>query len=113
MPSNEIDRLIAEARRQKHLPLLDRILAGLGYRGDRGEMKRQIVATRPLRWLWQARCALILHRKWNLEPGNPNRVSLLGNWHYAASLAEMLDETNWGYLSPVEAIDEDRQYWED
>lgn len=108
--STDIDRLIAEARRQG--PLADRLLAALGYRWGASGLKRLVVATRPLRWLWQAKCALILHRRWNAPVGHPDRIALLGCWGYAAGLAEMLDEPSYGYLSPTEAIDEDRYYWE-
>lgn len=96
-----VPALIAEAKRQAPAPL----------RATLGERIGGLVRYQPLRALWRARVAWLLYSRWNRPLGDPYRMSLLEEWRYAFGLAEMLDD--FGYLSPAEAIDEDRYNWED
>jgi len=106
---SSIRELLAEAKRQRRagMPLWRAIyseglvLAGMALRH------------RPLRWVWQARTAWLLYTRWNAPQGSEHRMTLRQDWCYAGSLAEMLDEAGEGVLWPRDAIDEDRQYWED
>jgi len=115
-----IEELIAEAKRQRrnapppsHLSFTDKVLWRLGWLDGWFLLKGALVRRRPLRWAWQAKCAFLLYTKWNAPKGHEARSSLLQQWHYASSLAEMLDEAGEGYLAPSEAIAEDSQYWTD
>lgn len=75
------------------------------------DFKREIMRRRPFRWFWRLRATLIIHRHfpWN-EWGEP--YGWRSNWIYSETLASYLDDDCDDYLSPREAIDEDRQYWE-
>lgn len=108
--SDTMKALMAEARKRQ--PLIDRILYRVGYVDGWFVLKGEIVRRRPLRWVWQAKCAWLLHTKWNLSIGHADRSTVRQSWKYAQGLAEVLDEPGDGYLSPSEAIDADREYWE-
>lgn len=72
------------------------------------DVTREIMRRRPFRWLWRLRATVIMHRFFPLdEQGEPN--GWLSDWRYSETLASYLDDD---YLSPRDAIDEDRQYWE-
>lgn len=114
------DQLIAEAKRQRrnspppvYLSAKDKILWRLGWLDDGFVLKGEIARRRPFRWAWQAKCAVLLYTKWNAPKGHEARATIRQQWSYAGSLTEMLDEAGEGYLSPSEAIDEDRQYWDE
>lgn len=66
---------------------------------------------RPFVSLWQLRCGWLLWRYWNAPKGHPDRHTFWQAVNYAASLSEMMDDA--GFLSPSEAIAEDRHYWTD
>lgn len=74
------------------------------------DFRREIMRRRPFRWLWRLRAAIILHRFFPYnERGEPNGWQ--SNWQYSETLASYLDDECDDYLSPADAIDEDRQYW--
>lgn len=115
-----IDELIAKAKLQRrkspppaYLSAKDTLLWRLGWLDGWFVIKGEIVRRRPFRWAWQAKCAFLLYSKWNAPKGHEARATMRQQWSYAGSLAEMLDEAEEGYLSPSEAIDEDRQYWDE
>ena len=64
---------------------------------------------RPFVWLWSLRCGWLLWRHWNAPKGHGGRYTFVQCVNYAASLSEMMDDA--GFISPSEAIDEDRHYW--
>lgn len=104
--------LITEARRQNRQPLIDRILKRFGYMDGWFVLKGEIVRHRPFRWIWQIKCAWLLHRQWNAPHGHVDRSSLWGSWQFAGGIVELLDESGEGYMSPSEAIHSDSEHWE-
>lgn len=111
MTKETMKALIAEARKRQ--PLIDRLLARVGYVDGWFCLKGEIVRRQPFRWFWTRRAALLLYHRWNRPVGHRDHHSRRNCWEYALALAEMLDEAGEGYLSPSEAIDIDREYWED
>ena len=114
------DELIAEAVRQarkagppSYMSARDKLLWRLGWLDGWFLLRAEIAKRRPFRWAWQAKCAVLLYTKWNAPKGHEARSTLWQEWIYARGLAERLDEAGEGYLSPSEAIDDDREYWED
>ncbi len=91
--------LIAEAKRQNL------------YKPSIAERLMELARFQPFRTVWRARAAWLLFAKWNAPKGHEARATLRQEWEYSGSLAEMLDD--YGPMSPSEAIDTDRQYWED
>jgi hypothetical protein len=115
-----IEELIAEAKRQRrnspppaYLSFVDKALWHLGWLDGWYVLMGEVAKRRPFRWAWQAKCAALLYTKWNAPKGHEARSSIRQQWSYAGTLAEMLDEAGEGYLSPSDAIDEDRQYWDE
>ena len=97
-------KLISVAKRQNRRPSIVVML-----RSEAWVLLGRLVRHRPPRWLWQARVTWLLHLKWSPR----DTYSLHENWEYAKGIAEYLDEAGDGYLSPSEAIEMDREYWED
>ena len=93
-----IEQLIAEAKRQNpdKMTISDRLM--------------ELAKYRPLIWLWQARAAWLLYTRWNAPKGHEARASVYQQWLYARTLSDMLDD---GPMFPSDAIDEDRQYWDE
>lgn len=60
--------------------------------------------------LWSLRTGWLLWYKWNAPRGHEARCSLIQQIQYAWCLTDMMED---GYMSPSEAIDEDRHYWTD
>ena len=92
------DDLIAEAKRQNV------------YKPSLSERAMELAKYRPFIWLWQARNAWLLYRRWNAPRGHEARASVYQQWLYARTLSDMLDD---GPMFPSDAIDEDRQYWDE
>ena len=65
---------------------------------------------RIFRVFWAIPVAWALHFKWNAPYGHEMYNSMYRDWIYAFALSDMLND---GYLSPSDAIDEDRHYWTD
>jgi len=89
--------LIAEAKRQnRYKPTIaERVIAFAKYP--------------PFVLIWRARVAWLLQTKWNAPKGHEARCSLIQNWQYSKSMTEYMDD---GPLFPSEAIEIDREYWE-
>lgn len=69
-------------------------------------IRRAIWRRRPFRWLWRLRATLLLRKI--CDEG----WSWFDDWAYSAGLAEYMDECEDCYMMPIDAITEDRQYWE-
>lgn len=92
---------------------MNRLLRLLGWHDEWLTLKGEIVKHRPFRWLWIIATAWQLYSRWNAPRGNICRMTFWQHLQYANSMAEMLDTPGEGYLSPSDAIDEDRHYWSD
>lgn len=68
-------------------------------------IKLTLARRRPFRWLWRLKATILIHRLQH------DGWTWWRDWCYSESLASYMDECD-EYLSPVDAIYEDRQYWE-
>lgn len=68
-----------------------------------------LTGTLVFRFVWSIPTAWQLYRKWNAPVGHPCRHTLYQQWQYAMGLSEMLIDED--YISPSDAISEDRHYW--